>query len=140
MTLIRESFDASCTPEALFAFATDIEARPRWQKHLASADLLTEGPVAQGSQFRDAGKFGATTLEVTSHEQPGRFTYRNVDGPFDFEVDWKISAAGDGSHLDVELSLQPKGFMKLLWPVLRLAAEPQMRKDFAELEQAVKAL
>lgn len=140
MSKVTGSIEATCSPDEVFAFATDLDRRTQWQLHLSRVERVSDGPVELGTQFRDVSKFGTATLEVTAHDPPNHFAYKNVGGPMEVEVDWRFSPTDTGTHLDVKLNLEPRGFMRILWPVLGRFAIPQAHKDFAELERTVRSL
>ena len=136
--VVEEIITTTASPEATFERITDIERRVEWQLHLQQIEVLTPGPLGVETRFRENSKFGVSVLEVATYEPPERFAYRNVGGPFDVEVSMTVSATGTGARLTVKLSLEPRGFMKLLWPLVRLMAVPQVHRDFAELRQFVQ--
>lgn len=62
------------SPDAVFAFACDLENAPNWITDIVRIEKLTEGPVRAGTQFRETRRFGnqehSAVIEVTAHEAP----------------------------------------------------------------------
>ena len=128
--------------QMVFQFVTDIPTRISWQKHLKSAELITEGPVKMGSRFIDRGKFGNVVLEVIEYQENKRFSYRSVSGGgADVILKWSINSVDNQSEVLVSMDLEPKGFLKVLWPILgKSVVVPQIRNDFKDLKESLLKL
>jgi uncharacterized membrane protein len=138
----REAFFVAQPIEKVFSFATNIERRPQWQRHLRKATQLTDDQVGKGTQFEEDGISGKMVLQISEFETNKCMRYVTVEGRGIFaDVNWAFSTYENGTSVTVQVSLSPLGFMKILWPLFYpIMIRPQVRKDFQYLKNAFQGL
>ena len=141
-TTYSESFRTTLPIEKVFSFATNIEKRPQWQRHLRKATKLTDGPVGKGTQFEEEGMSGKMVLQFSEFETNKCLRYITVNGRGIYaDVKWNFSPKDNATNVTVEVCLSPMGFMKILWPLLYpLVIRPQVLKDFQFLKNTFQNL
>lgn len=88
-------------PEAVWAAITDLEAAPSWRPGITKMERLPDRggkPV-----WRESGRFGDMTFEVTELDPPRRMvtTIADPDLPFSGRWTYDVRPAGQGSELTV---------------------------------------
>jgi uncharacterized protein YndB with AHSA1/START domain len=132
--------DINRPPADVFEYLTDADKLRQWQE--GALESRWEGEKAAGAHVKEVRKFMGkrveSDLEVTSYEPDRRFALKVVSGPVPFEVDHRLEAKDGGTHLMVVGEGEPGKFFKLAEPLMRRAAEKQMKGDFERLKKLLE--
>jgi ligand-binding SRPBCC domain-containing protein len=89
-------------PGDVFAVLADPLALPEWQG-TSEVEQLTEGPVGEGTRFREVHRLLGLRLEsiteVVGYEPDRRFEVRVVSGPVPIDGRWELRPDAVGTHL-----------------------------------------
>ncbi|MGI9622851.1 MAG: SRPBCC family protein [Acidimicrobiales bacterium] len=134
---ITEDIYIDCQPATVFDILSDVRNETAWNDDVSKADLLTGEPVGQGSQFLTVhGRpLGDITSTITTFDRPGRLEFGATTKLMDLTVAFTFSESGSGTDVHGTFEPQPKGIMKLLFPLLR----PLIRRNMAKQHQNMKA-
>ena len=123
-------------PEDVFAYLTDVEHLPRWQKSLIEAHA--DGPFRKGTRISEKrslfGREAETELEVTALEPAQRLTLKTIRGPVELEVDHRLEANEAGTKLHVTAAGKPKGALRFAGPAVAAGARQELKRDFERLK------
>jgi uncharacterized protein YndB with AHSA1/START domain len=124
-------------PENVFAYMSDAEKLPRWQKSLLEARV--DGPFAKGTQIVEKrslfGREAETKLEVTAFDPPHRLTLQTLSGPVELEIDHRLEASADGgTTVHVTAAGRPKGALRFAGPAVEAGARQELKRDFERLK------
>ena len=126
-------------PAAVARFAGDPTNAPQWYVNIKAVEWKTEPPIAIGSRMafvaRFLGRRLAYTYEVVELVACERLVMRTAEGPFPMETTytWEPSGAG-GTHMTLRNRGAPRGFSKLMSPLMAAAMRRANRKDLARLK------
>lgn len=117
-------------PEVVFAWFADPENRPAWQSSLRSVELLTDGPPALGTRWRDRTVVGMTPEMVTSvfdppHQWGETGTWRGITARLTVE----LTPAEPGTNVSARFSLRGLGGWAPVAAVAQRLAVPAVRSD-----------
>jgi uncharacterized protein YndB with AHSA1/START domain len=86
-------------PPEVWAALTDVSAFPSWRPKVKQVDVLGTDPL----RWRETGRDGKITFEVTAADEPRRLVSRITDDTLPFGGTWtyEIAPAGDGSTVTV---------------------------------------
>lgn len=109
-----DTFDSPAP--AVFAFLTDLEARPTWIKGILEARITSEGPARLGTSYFEAGKFSGfkseKTFLVTEFEQDRLLTLATpAEAKAPWRESYRIEPLSEGAcrvHFTVEVGNVPK--------------------------------
>jgi uncharacterized protein YndB with AHSA1/START domain len=136
MLKVELTIEISRPPEDVFAYLTDADRLPRWQKSLIEA--RADGPFQEGTRIVEKrslfGREAETELEVTAFEPPRRLTLQTVRGPVELEVDHRLEANGAGTELRVTAAGKPKGALRFAGPAVAAGARQELKRDFERLK------
>jgi carbon monoxide dehydrogenase subunit G len=109
--------------EQVFDFLVDFTNEPAWNPECIEVVQISPGPAGVGSTYRGRMRgVGHVTMELTAHERPWRFATversRMATGQFEF----RLTPQGHGTHVEIDMRLQPRGPMRLLQPLVRRMA------------------
>lgn len=138
-TLIKSSNDK------LFEFIGDrlLENYPKWSPEVRELEKLTDGPVKQGSLFRqvriDQGNRSESTFKVEVFESGARICFKGVSNPY--RCDYVIESIDESASkltfvfelLDLELHMKP--FEKLI----RIAVQDGTERTVHNIKKLVEA-
>jgi len=107
-------------PEQVFDFLADFENEPAWNPECISVTKTSPGPIAAGATYVGRmRKIGNVQMTLETHEPHRRFvtTERSLmaNGRFEF----RIMPYDNGTRIEVDGQLSPRGPFRLLQPVIR---------------------
>jgi carbon monoxide dehydrogenase subunit G len=106
--------------EQVFDFLSDLPNEPAWNPSCSSVEMLSPGPVGVGSTYR--GHFsgmGRVMVELTAHDRPRRFATRERSHLATGEFEFVLTPRGEGTQVELRMSMRPHGPMRLLEPMMR---------------------
>ncbi len=131
------------SPEDVWAFFVDPRNARAWNPEIVEFEPLGDGPVRQGSRFRETRRMGKSqhtaTLEITAFEEgrlyAGTVEEKGVRGTYTFE----LSADGDGTRVDLVAEVTARGMAKLMVPMVVGMMKKQDGDQLERLKAAVEA-
>ena len=145
MINVTGTVDVSRPSGAVFAFLADPANAPQWQSELSHSELLTDGPVRLGSQFKETVKFLGRPIELICEYvefEPGRkmvFQSRNAKA-MQFDVTFLVEPRSPGAaQVTVSSSTRLGGALRLLEPLFAGEIKNASKKELQKLKAAVEA-
>ena len=127
--------------EQVFAWLTNAENQPKFDKSSLKMEALTPGPWRVGTQFRELRDLGGRKTEVLSEvaelESNRRFVIRSKTGPEWLGV-WQFEPEGNGTRLRWTGQLRMKGFGRVLEPLIGRQMRSQINQQFAQLPSLIE--
>jgi dehydrogenase/reductase SDR family protein 12 len=141
---VEESIEINRPLEEVFDYVSEVGNFPEWSAHTLEVRKDTAGPPQQGDGFtlaiKSVGRRFETPYERTSYEANRRYTDRAVGGPIPNQRwDCTFQEVPGGTRLMRAVEAEPGGFLKLLEPLQKRAAERQLRKDLKTLKDVLEA-
>jgi uncharacterized protein YndB with AHSA1/START domain len=131
----------ACPAEKVFAALTDLEHLPGWQSSAVSS--TPDGPLAVGTRIREQrrlmGRELENELEVTAYDPPRRFALEGRSGPVPLSIDHELVEKDGKTVLRVHAQAEPGALYKLAEPMIKRAAEQELRTDFERLKGRLEA-
>jgi carbon monoxide dehydrogenase subunit G len=127
--------------EEVWDYFTDVANDPDWNPSAIKSRKTSDGPLGVGSTFHVIRKMsGPMKLEYTEYSRPLRWALRGVGRgmTFTYSADLTPSGAG-GTELTSQMNLEPKGFFKLLTPVLGSVTSKQLSQVHAALKRKLES-
>jgi polyketide cyclase/dehydrase/lipid transport protein len=125
----------ACPPEQVFDTLADLRNETQWNSRVSSAELLSGGPIGPGSRFAIVN--GGTPYEVTitTYDRPSRLGIE-ASGKPDLTIAYTFTPSGEGTDLESNFDFRPRGFLRVLFPLLA----PVIRRDVPKQHASLKAL
>jgi uncharacterized membrane protein len=125
----------------VFAFVSDFENHPKWEKNFLEVERLSAGAEGVGTTYRCVFKFPGqkvtSTLEITEHV-PGRRIAFRADKPAMARPVGAIlfAADGDGTRVTMQPRPEMRGPMRIMAPLM----SGYVRRNTADHLKNLKAL
>jgi hypothetical protein len=122
--------------EEVFDYCSDLANELKWNPDgLLSLEALTPRPIVVGTKF----------LAVWKGSPPMTCEYKYINRPVDWEVyasakgmdvavRGEVTDQANGARLTVTMTLLPRGFLRLLAPILRLSFQRGEIKNLASVK------
>jgi uncharacterized protein YndB with AHSA1/START domain len=140
------SVDIDAPAERVFALMVDIAGWPRIIRAIEHVEILTSGPVAVGTRFRETrmmhGRRATEELTVDALEPPHRFRLIATGHGTRYVATQTIAQTGSGCRLDLVFEAMPLTLFARLFAFLgtllrgRLAAA--MQSDLDDIKSAAE--
>lgn len=129
------SVDIDAPQEQVFDLMADVRNEPEWNSQVSKAELRSGEPVGLGSRFMTVNRGQEYEAVITGYTRPSDLTFE-VSGKA-MTIQGRVVFTGDAarSHLDAEFDMQPRGFMKVMLPLM----SPLIRRDFPKQFASFKA-
>ena len=143
MTDLKLEADIGCPAEKAFDLITDFGGQDRWLAPSSSfrgTTVLSPGPVALGTRYRESEPFGVRNGTVTEFERPAKVTFhqpmtmRLHTGTIDVTVRYTLTPAADSTRVTRIVTLGIPWSLKLLQPVLVSAFRKESRRTLLALK------
>jgi len=130
-------------PEVVFRTAADIAHWPKFVSAIQAVELLTPGPVAAGTRFRETrtmfGKAATEEMTVAEIEPPHRLLLTAFNHGTAYRVEHRFAAAGTGTRMTLVFEGRPLTLLaRVLTPLgllLQGAVKRQLASDLADLKR-----
>ena len=129
-------------PDAVFSTAIDISNWPRFISGVQSVELLTPGPVAAGTRFREMrsmfSRQATEDMTLAQVEPPRRFLFTAFNHGTAYRAEHLFAPEGAGTRTTLIFEGQPATLLaRLFAPLGRLflgTLKRQLESDLADLK------
>jgi polyketide cyclase/dehydrase/lipid transport protein len=118
-----------CPPEEAFDKMADARNETAWNTHVSRSELVSGEPLGKGSRFTTVNRGKEYTAELATYERPDRLGFEVTGQPMDITAAFTFQPVGAGSRLAGEFDMRPKGFMKLIFPLMKPAVQKSLPRE-----------
>jgi carbon monoxide dehydrogenase subunit G len=123
--------------EEVFDFAADSRNEPSFNPAMTGVELLTPLPIGPGTRFRArmsrAG--GPMLVELTEFDRPHRLGSRTTSSMMQTSGALTFAADGDGTIMSWDWQVRPKGWMRMLGPLVGPLGGRMERRIWASMKR-----
>lgn len=128
-------------PEAVFDYLTDLYRELEWNESLESVEAITDGELRPGSQFRV--RFGApvgeSVISYDALDRPFSWRTRSSGKLLAVRLVGEITRNGRASEVALQTTLKPRGWLRLIRPVVVRTMARAWDKHLAGMKLALEA-
>jgi uncharacterized protein YndB with AHSA1/START domain len=143
MTELKLDADVGFPAEKVFDLITDFGGQERWLAPSSSfrgTTVISPGPVALGTKYRESEPFGVRNGTVTEFERPAKVTFHQPmtiklhAGTIDVTVRYTLIANAGSTHVTRVVTLGVPWSLKLFQPVLVSAFRKESKRTLLALK------
>ncbi len=143
MVDVRTEILISYPCDKVAAYASNPDHAPEWYENIQAAEWKTPKPLAVGTQIafkaRFLGRELAYTYEFVELIPGQKLVMRTAEGPFPMETTYTWEAIDDNTtRMTLRNRGVPKGFSKLLAPVMAFAMKKANQKDLKRIKEILE--
>lgn len=140
MATLTRTIQISCPHETAFDFIANAMNETKWNPELKSIEKLTPGPIGAGTTFRGAyNQIGVLDFSITDYRRPEAVSFEGGNKKLDIYAGFIFHPVpGSCCEMEVTFSIEPKGFMKIIAPLLQGQMEKGMKIREAALRKALE--
>jgi uncharacterized protein YndB with AHSA1/START domain len=143
MTELKLDADVGFPAEKVFDLITNFGGQERWLAPSSSfrgTTVLSPGPVALGTKYRESEPFGVRNGTVTEFERPAKVTFHQPmtiklhAGTIDVTVRYTLTPNAGSTHVTRVVTLGVPWSLKLFQPVLVSAFRKESKRTLLALK------
>ena len=120
----EKSIRIDAAPKDVFAYVSDLRRHPEWATNPLEVTVMTDGPIAVGTEFRSAGKLGGTHVDagrIVELEPPRRLVFETTGFAGTVRNWLVVEPDGDGCVLTKGSEMtRVSMFSRVMTPMLHL--------------------
>jgi uncharacterized membrane protein len=129
--------------EDAFAFLANLENDVKWHSAFVEVRKTSEGSLGIGARFTVfEGVLGrrtpGTEYEVTEYEPNQTAAWKTVSGPLQPKFWRTFECVESGTRFAVRYEGEPRGFLKLAWPLITRMVKRQQGGDMRKLKELME--
>jgi uncharacterized protein YndB with AHSA1/START domain len=142
MITSSESVDIGRMPADVFRYVADLRNEPAWHDDIASvpADTPVEPEIGRVVPVTFKPFMGKTdgTFTALEIEPDTRIVYRADFAGLQPVITYRVEPAGDGARFTRSVEMQPRGFAKLMTPMMKMMLPRRNRVFVKNLKRALE--
>ena len=128
--------------DEVFDFAADECNEPEYNPDMTLAEMVTQGPIGVGSKFHcvmTGARAADMTIEYTEFDRPRRLASTAHMSSMDINGTLLFEPQGQSTKMKWLWNIEPRGFMKLLGPIVRRMGERQELANWTAMKKVLEA-
>lgn len=129
--------------DEVFDFVADERNEPKYNPQMTLAEMVTQEPIGVGSKFHcvmTGARAADMTVEVTEFVRPSRLgSTTRVSNIMDINGTLLLEPQGQSTKMKWLWNMEPRGFIKLLGPIVRRTGERQELAIWTGLKKVMEA-
>jgi carbon monoxide dehydrogenase subunit G len=139
MPKVDTSIEIARPREEVFAYLTDLGNAKEWSTELVN--VTYDGDLAQGTTGADIRRMGRKEIvmpwTITAFDPPNRVTFEYT-APFPVTADFSFRSTGAGTLVTCSMNLRPRGFWRLLGPLLAREGKKSDQAQFRKVKHILE--
>ena len=124
--IVNVEVDIARPRDQVFDLMADARNELVWNSRVTESELVSGEPIGKGTEFTTTNRGMKYVAFVTTYDRPDQVGFNVVGKALEINALMRFADAAGGTRMAVQFDLTPKGFMKVLMPLM---AGP-IRKDF----------
>jgi len=128
--------------DEVFDFAADECNEPEYNPDMTLAEMVTQGPIGVGSKFHcvmTGARAADMTIEYTEFDRPRRLASTAHMSSMDINGTLLFEPQGQSTKMKWLWNIEPRGFMKVLGPIVRRMGERQELANWTTMKKVLEA-
>ncbi|MGH3433304.1 MAG: SRPBCC family protein [Thermocrispum sp.] len=142
MVSVSRTFTVDRPLDEVVGYLRDFARAEEWDPGTTSCERLDDGPVAEGSRWRNVSNFLGRRVELTyrlDRLEPRRLTFAGENDAATSEDDLVFRPSGDGTEITYRAQITFTGALRLVDPLLRLPMEKVASSTVKTMTRALES-
>ena len=144
MSFLEQSIMIKKPIEDVFQAATDFSNSPEIMDAVVGVELLTEGPVREGYEFKETreirGRKVSSKIVVTDFEKDKSYSVRSVQQGLDLRYHYTFTQTTEGTRVDFKGELFTEGLRnKLAQPLIKKIIKKEDQDHLKHLKNYIES-
>ncbi len=125
----------------VWSFLTDLHNTPRWDRSIARATQVSDGPIGPGAIVETTSPGGKRqSFRITVFERPRLLTFRLLRSPLFTSADltFSLEDTDAGTRVTHEIHMRARPLLAMVLPVLRLISRRALSTDLEFLRRSLE--
>ena len=141
---LKCSRPVAAPPARVFEVVSDLRNTAGRVKGITKMEVLTEGPVRQGTRFRETrrmfGRDATEEMEITAFDPPRSYTMECKSHGCHYVSGFRVKPVGAGSELEMVFEARPLTFVaKVMGTLMRPFAKKLVESCSKDLDDLARA-
>lgn len=140
MIKVTETISISRSPAEVFAFISNLDNIPLWDREVKNFTLVTPGAAGVGSRFVEETKIGTVNCEVTEFSVNKAIAFNGTSSAMDLTERILVEAGENGANITLTGTAEPKGLLKLLQPIIAAEFKNSSKQQLVALRNQLEKM
>lgn len=140
MIKVTETVAISSSPTEVFAFISNLDNIPLWDREVKNFTLVTPGAAGVGSRFVEETKIGTVNCEVTEFSANKAIAFNGTSSAMDLTERILIEPGENGAIITLTGTAEPKGLLKLLQPIIAAEFKNSSKQQLVALKNQLEKM
>ncbi len=124
--IVKVEVDIARPRHQVFDLMADARNELAWNSKVSRSELVSDEPIGNESEFATTNRGQQYVAFITTYDRPHQVGFNVVGKALEINASMRFADSAAGTRMAAQFDLQPKGFMKLMMPLMASA----VRKDF----------
>ncbi len=124
--IVNVEVDIARPRDEVFDLMADARNELTWNSKVSECELVSAAPIGKGTEFTTTNRGQKYVAHVTSYDRPDLVGFNVVGNALEINASMRFADSADGTRMSAQFDLRPKGFLKLMMPLI----SGPVRKDF----------
>jgi len=116
--IVNVEVDIACPRHQVLDLMADARNELAWKSKVSRSELISNEPIGTGTEFKTTNRGQPYVAFITTYDRPDQVGF-NVGGKaMEIDASMRFADSADGTRMAAQFDLQPKGFMKLMMPLI----------------------
>jgi carbon monoxide dehydrogenase subunit G len=140
MATLRNEVEIEAPPEYVFDYLSDLANELEWNRDgVTSIERTTPGTVGIGTHFTAVWPgSGQIDVEYVGFDRPSSWVTLGHGKGMDVNLSALVAPVVGGSRLTVVMELAPRGFLRLMIPVLKRVMQKTEQSNVAKIKATIE--
>lgn len=143
MIEVQVNIDIIKPQSETFAFISNFENNPIWQKGMQQCTIITPGVFGIGTQYQQVAKFLGkhiiSKFEVIEYIPGNLVKATSLEGSFPITFTRTVEGDEHISRVKAKIEGDPKGFFKIAQPLMQWMVNRTIQQDYKRLKKILEA-
>jgi hypothetical protein len=121
--------------DQVFDLMADARNEPAWNSQVTRTELISDEPIGPGTEFTTTNRGQQYVAIISTYDRPASLAFNVVGRSLEIAASMDFADSAEGTRLTGSFDLKPKGFMKLIMPLMAGSVRKDFPRQFASFKR-----